>query len=373
MGESWRAEHEPSGTTADDWPIESTDTDPQVCVTDDAIRDGMSSPFRECDGGESGSGESVEVEWTTDGGGLVWCAEHVISLWRRAAVLGRLSGCLAGAPRQSLQQSVPLLLSRAEMEVLFNLNAICRIVSVPLMSQPPALYPCHLLDLLRQHESQCLLEQSRWIRSHRYRQLLLRSSHIVAAKLNGLRRRMSDAQRQEICDLKLRVQVEDQLMSSVHEPKLDQCYLQLHRQCPLQLPTESATRKGSQGLLAATVFEDLWRRGYWLTDGLKFGGDYMAYIGDPLLLHASFIVVCWSDNSRPLPIAQLAATQRLARNCVKSLVVASWANTHECKKGVFCCSEVQSVSGSNQPPSVHYRFYSRHSHCQMRSYVRSFS
>jgi hypothetical protein len=39
------------------------------------------------------------------------------------------------------------------------------------------------------------------------------------------------------------------------------------------------------------VFDDLSRRGLYLTSGAKFGGDWLAYVEDPDLVHAAFIVV----------------------------------------------------------------------------------
>ena len=36
------------------------------------------------------------------------------------------------------------------------------------------------------------------------------------------------------------------------------------------------------------VFEDLWRRGFYLGSGLKFGADFLAYPGDPLRFHSHF-------------------------------------------------------------------------------------
>eukprot|EP01135_Chromosphaera_perkinsii_P011021 Nk52_evm55s2309 gene=Nk52_evmTU55s2309 len=38
------------------------------------------------------------------------------------------------------------------------------------------------------------------------------------------------------------------------------------------------------------VFRDLWERGYYLTPGAKFGGDFLAYEGEPLVYHSQFVV-----------------------------------------------------------------------------------
>jgi hypothetical protein len=46
------------------------------------------------------------------------------------------------------------------------------------------------------------------------------------------------------------------------------------------------------------VFADLHAQGYFLTSGSKFGGDFLAYPGDPNLYHAQFVV-------RVLPLEQV--------------------------------------------------------------------
>jgi hypothetical protein len=39
------------------------------------------------------------------------------------------------------------------------------------------------------------------------------------------------------------------------------------------------------------IFEDLHDKGFWLTGALKYGGDFLAYNGDPRHHHAEYIVV----------------------------------------------------------------------------------
>jgi tRNA-splicing endonuclease subunit Sen34 len=70
------------------------------------------------------------------------------------------------------------------------------------------------------------------------------------------------------------------------------------------------------------VFEDLWRRGFYVTGGSKFGGDFLAYPGDPFRYHAHYIirVTDWNDQLSPL---DLVAFGRLAMSVNKSPVIAS--------------------------------------------------
>ena len=75
------------------------------------------------------------------------------------------------------------------------------------------------------------------------------------------------------------------------------------------------------------VFADLHARGYTMTSGAKFGGDYLAYPGDPLLYHAQYTVRCL-HGSTPLHPLALAAAARMAHaaRCVASLRCAVCAH-----------------------------------------------
>ncbi|KAF6772592.1 hypothetical protein AHF37_08791 [Paragonimus kellicotti] len=47
----------------------------------------------------------------------------------------------------------------------------------------------------------------------------------------------------------------------------------------------------SRRIMRCQVFEDLWRKGFYVTTSTaKMGGDFLLYHGDPLLFHASHIV-----------------------------------------------------------------------------------
>ncbi|KAK3874004.1 hypothetical protein Pcinc_021023 [Petrolisthes cinctipes] len=70
------------------------------------------------------------------------------------------------------------------------------------------------------------------------------------------------------------------------------------------------------------VFRDLWHRGYHMTQGLKFGGDFLAYSGDPHLYHACFIIRCVEDPDR-VSMRDLVAAVRTAAATKKTFVLAA--------------------------------------------------
>ena len=40
------------------------------------------------------------------------------------------------------------------------------------------------------------------------------------------------------------------------------------------------------------TFKDLWNNNYYISEGSKFGGDFLVYCGDPVKYHAKYIVIC---------------------------------------------------------------------------------
>ncbi|KAB0792365.1 hypothetical protein PPYR_14324 [Photinus pyralis] len=76
-------------------------------------------------------------------------------------------------------------------------------------------------------------------------------------------------------------------------------------------------------LTKAAVFEDLWSRGYYITCGRKFGGDFLVYRGDPTAFHAVYIIRCVQDVTKDVHLSQLIAFGRLGTSVKKKAVLAS--------------------------------------------------
>ena len=77
--------------------------------------------------------------------------------------------------------------------------------------------------------------------------------------------------------------------------------------------------------LRYNVFVDMWEKGFYLTDGTNFGGDFLAYPGDPLMFHAKYIIVCCDmseDEIKSMPEADLVAKSRLAVTVKKTMLFA---------------------------------------------------
>ena len=74
------------------------------------------------------------------------------------------------------------------------------------------------------------------------------------------------------------------------------------------------------------MYKDLWHRGYSLTSGLKYGGDYLVYQGHPHAVHSSHIAVVLSWKQ---VIANLVSLGRLGAKVKKSVLLCSMNKSGE--------------------------------------------
>lgn len=72
------------------------------------------------------------------------------------------------------------------------------------------------------------------------------------------------------------------------------------------------------------MYNDLWNKGYFVTSGHKFGGDFLLYLGDPFIFHALYIVRCIENLNEKIHPTEIVAFGRLASSVKKKAVLASF-------------------------------------------------
>ncbi|CAG8830683.1 1137_t:CDS:2, partial [Gigaspora rosea] len=84
------------------------------------------------------------------------------------------------------------------------------------------------------------------------------------------------------------------------------------------------------------IYCDLWNRGYFITNGIKFGGDYLLYPGDPLRYHSHFIATIIDMNKEISPM-DIITFGRMGTAVKKSYMLCSWDMNED--KAVYVCIE----------------------------------
>lgn len=72
------------------------------------------------------------------------------------------------------------------------------------------------------------------------------------------------------------------------------------------------------------VMKLFWQKGFYLTSGAKFGGDFLAYPDTPEKYHSQFILVCLENNTKKLTLKELITYARMATSVKKTVIIATY-------------------------------------------------
>lgn len=88
----------------------------------------------------------------------------------------------------------------------------------------------------------------------------------------------------------------------------------------LHMTDSNLTSETELDKLKYAVFHDLWHKGYYLTPGIKYGGDYLVYRCNPNQVHSDFvaIVIPWQQQ-----IGSIVSLGRLGSKVKKSTLLCS--------------------------------------------------
>jgi tRNA-splicing endonuclease subunit Sen34 len=73
--------------------------------------------------------------------------------------------------------------------------------------------------------------------------------------------------------------------------------------------------------LRLTVFRDLWRKGLFLSSGIKFGCHYLAYEASPTKVHSKYMIFCRSSVDALTPF-DLTGLSRVASQVKKKILLS---------------------------------------------------
>ncbi|XP_031557852.1 probable tRNA-splicing endonuclease subunit sen34 [Actinia tenebrosa] len=110
---------------------------------------------------------------------------------------------------------------------------------------------------------------------------------------------------------------------------------QIEQACMIHIPTRMPKNKTKDLVsqewnypgteiekLKYQVFLDLWEKGFYITPGSKFGGEFLAYPGDPIKFH-SFYVVLVVPWTKKIGMLELISIGRLAATVKKTAVLGT--------------------------------------------------
>ncbi|XP_022128435.2 tRNA-splicing endonuclease subunit Sen34 [Pieris rapae] len=262
--------------------------------------------------------------YVTNGSAYVWNSEDWYTLRVKYRICGALIGSLPSFPRQNDFQGLPMSLMTEEATLLVN-EGICELISITDLNVKPS---NDLKLQIDDCENRITLEQKEALKKRKIEQLSQKIDIIVAGKKQKLLSKgISDVN----LDKNILLQEEINKIPNiapghllVHLPT--QHHLKCNEEKNISTDVLDPSLRTEKGKIKYAVFHDLWKKGYYLTNGSKFGSDFLVYQGDPVKFHATYMVKCTSVATKFRP-ANIVAFGRLSVAVNKLAVLAYFNNT----------------------------------------------
>eukprot|EP00095_Tigriopus_kingsejongensis_P000392 snap_masked-scaffold19_size710362-processed-gene-0.5 protein:Tk00392 transcript:snap_masked-scaffold19_size710362-processed-gene-0.5-mRNA-1 annotation:"probable asparagine--trna mitochondrial" len=227
-------------------------------------------------------------------------------------VLGSLVGCLPKAPKQTQASGLPLLLTREEIHVALEEN-LADLVDYPELRSDPSLdqVECYQKYLRASYHGQIKVGRLKSEECEKDKLANLRENikFILAGKRRKAQARGQNPE--EITEESVTLEEQAKFKPLAESKMVVQTFLEEHWQNrvePVQTWNFPANETES---LRSRTFHHLWQQGFYLTDGDKFGGDFLAYPGDPMEHHAKYIIICSNRDPQEIAPPDMAAKYRV--------------------------------------------------------------
>nr|CAB3267293.1 tRNA-splicing endonuclease subunit Sen34-like [Phallusia mammillata] len=257
---------------------------------------------------------------------FVWNPIEIMHIRENLHIIGFAVGCYPPKPRQNVQLSVPVQLTNVEAKFVVD-NAPCVLVNKNCLSTSQPSPEEFMLKRKQQHEIQMHIKGKEKV-------TLIDSleTTIKEGKLQKKKKITDD--HNSTCDMESDFEkLKESELHKVQQLHTNQLWIKTEQQgtCLNTLSINSAQiHLDADEALQYCVFKDLHSKGYFLTDGLKFGGHFLVYPGEPGIYHSMYIAVCLSCETQ-LTAADYSAMGRLASTVKKTLLLCS-ADKKDCVK-----------------------------------------
>ncbi|XP_053546653.1 tRNA-splicing endonuclease subunit Sen34 isoform X2 [Bombina bombina] len=283
-----------------------------------------------------------------EGKAFVWNAEDAKEIREQHCIVGNLVGALVRKPRQNTRLGLPLQLLPEETRLLVEIGAAKLVHScsdekitqeehdIPM----PSLGSCSesedkeclrsQIEAYNQHLEESYKEQCRLALQEKRRTLESLADRIAEGRTKRKRQRGKQAEEMS-STAKGPIKELQNLEENFHFPQ-EAMMVQIStarttpgkvEEVDLNLASTEWPYAGQETHeLHYKVFRDLWQRGYFLTSGSKFGGDYLVYPGDPMRFHAHYIAICFPNN-KEIPLTDIITAGRLGTNVKKTILICS--------------------------------------------------
>ena len=227
---------------------------------------------------------------------LVFGADAAEEIRTRYRIIGNLVGCLPQATTQAAFSGLPLALLAEEVELLVSKGA-ARVIKMTAETVAAAATE-GVQRAFENLEEETYLGQVEEHREGRKKEIELMMNDGVSRK----RKTKGRCQTKRANIEKDRGSIIRDAIAKIKDISRERALVQSFMESPFStLPsshTQTLYQIGSPRLQQCRklAFLDMWHRGFFLTDGAKFGADFLTYPGDPIRYHAQNVVICFESR-----------------------------------------------------------------------------
>ncbi|KAL5490525.1 SEN34 [Sanghuangporus weigelae] len=275
---------------------------------------------------------------------FIWDVDDIRTLRSKHRICGLLGGTLPHISQQNVFLGVPLILMPEEVVLLME-EGIAAIV-----------------DDIHAHHKPSKSEERGWLRLQRQEQQkeMARKSSIsvISAQKSMSEEAVAKRRKREERRLQALSKISEEngengdpsgsILTQTSRPSTPASVLSTSVSYTVKIPTSSTQLKwykalhhcfddiraareaeiwsypsSSEERARCGVYRALWEKGYYMGCGIKFGGDYLVYPGDPLRYHSHFVASVL-DSSSPLRPMEIIAHGRLGTATKKAHLLCSW-------------------------------------------------
>ncbi|XP_053208338.1 tRNA-splicing endonuclease subunit Sen34-like isoform X2 [Panonychus citri] len=237
---------------------------------------------------------------------LIWKAKDALNIRQKYRIVGSLIGPYPNEPSQVNRNGLPLRLLEEETRLLIDLNVADLIKMEVQLTE----------EIVKEYNQHVEFTRSDYSKLATERRLKEIESHLSSGSSPKGQKRKRNIESKESDEGLLE---KETIVVNQFDDK-----------CPW--PRKEEVINGNwlypekeRDKLLYNIFKDLWKRGYYITSGFKYGCDYLAYEYDPLVFHSKYMVTCQSQLDH-LEGLQFLILNRVSSQVNKKLLIAGLVN-----------------------------------------------
>lgn len=214
---------------------------------------------------------------------LTFNADDYIRLRTKYKIMGKLIGAAVPYPRNVALNGLPAMYTSIQTKFMME-RGIIELISGKQLTESPTE---QMKEVYENHRAELIKDAEHFFVETRLEVMREKMEMIIQGKRAKLIKR-------GVKDTDINITAEDVLREEVNRMKSTQSatisYAQVPTAHPINVASSPIKNFSVYNNDKYNVFKDLWHKGYYITNGESFGGDFLVYNDDPMYFHASQII-----------------------------------------------------------------------------------